>query len=76
MNLNLAKLKILNGKDLREELGISTTLMYKFRKAGMPYHQLPEGRAYYYIDEVEEWLHNVGLHKEVIWVPEKNKSKI
>lgn len=61
--------KILNAKELCIGLGISTTLFYKLKKAGMPYHQLPKSRAYYLIDEVEEWLSQVGYQqKEVkIW---------
>ncbi|MCU4154274.1 hypothetical protein DVV40_10105, partial [Lactobacillus acidophilus] len=45
-------IKYLTGKELCEALGISTTLLYKFRKAGMPYHQLPGGRPFYLIDQV------------------------
>lgn len=55
-------LSILNGKQLREKLNIGTTTFYKLRKAGMPYHQLPGGRAYYNVTEVEKWLTTVGCH--------------
>ncbi|CCI86271.1 Putative uncharacterized protein [Lactobacillus gigeriorum DSM 23908 = CRBIP 24.85] len=48
-------------------MGISTTLLYKFRKAGMPYHQLPGGRPYYLVDEVIVWLRNAGYRQEKIW---------
>lgn len=58
---------LLNGKQLCEQLNISTTLLYKFRKAGMPYHQLPHGRAYYNLKEVQEWLAQAGYHQEKTW---------
>ncbi|CAM3163233.1 hypothetical protein SAMN04487792_1049 [Lactobacillus bombicola] len=61
-------LVILNGKQLREQLHISTTIFYRLRKAGMPYHQLPGGRAYYSLDEVEKWLTQAGYHQEKTWV--------
>ncbi|RVU71419.1 MULTISPECIES: AlpA family transcriptional regulator [Lactobacillus] len=54
--------EILNGKELRQALGISTTTFYKFKKAGMPYHQLPASRAYFILDEVENWLGKAGYH--------------
>ena len=59
--------KPLNGKELRNKLGISTTLFYKFRRAGMPYHQFPESRAYYLLDEVELWLSSAGYHQMKVW---------
>lgn len=59
--------KILNAKELQNTLGISTTLLYKFRKAGMPYHQFPQSRAYYLLDEVENWLTKSGYHQEKVW---------
>lgn len=59
--------KVLNAKELRMTLGISTTLFYKFRKAGMPYHQFPQSRAYYLLDEVEDWLSKSGYHQEKVW---------
>lgn len=58
---------IFNGKELCTELHISTTLLYKFRKSGMPYHQLPGGRPYYLIDEVLAWLRKAGFHQETKW---------
>lgn len=58
---------ILNGKQLCEQLNISTTLLHEFRKAGMPYHQLPHGRAYYNLDEIKEWLAQAGYHQEKTW---------
>lgn len=60
-------LSILNGKELCNQLHISTTLLYKFRKSGMPYHQLPHGRPYYSLDEVEKWLTQAGYHQEKTW---------
>lgn len=35
--------EILNGKQLREVLGISTTIYYQLLKNGMPFHQLTTG---------------------------------
>ena len=58
---------ILNGKELREALNISTTTFYKFKKAGMPYHQFPASRAYYILDEVKTWLSKSGYHQETRW---------
>ena len=58
---------ILNGKELREALNISTTAFYKFRRAGMPYQQFPSSRAYYILDEVETWLSKSGYHQETTW---------
>ncbi|WEV37298.1 hypothetical protein [Lactobacillus sp. ESL0677] len=60
-------MKVLNGKELCRTLGFSTTLLYKFRKAGMPYHQIEGGRAYYIADEVEDWLRQAGYHQQKIW---------
>ncbi|MCI1524831.1 MAG: hypothetical protein LKH58_00695 [Lactobacillus amylovorus] len=59
--------EILNGKELCQKLKISFTLLYKFRKYGMPYHQLPGGRPYYLLDEVLVWLRKAGYHQEKIW---------
>ncbi len=63
----MMKQVILNGKELRQALGISTTTFYKFKKAGMPYHQLPMSRAYFILDEVENWLSKAGYHQQTIW---------
>lgn len=60
-------LLLLNGKELCRQLHISTTLLYKFRKSGMPYHQLPQSRPYYNFEEVQEWLVKAGYHQEKIW---------
>lgn len=59
--------KILNGKELRQALGISTTLFYKLKKAGMPYHKFPRSRAYFILEEVENWLGQAGYHQETTW---------
>ncbi|MEK1378053.1 helix-turn-helix domain-containing protein [Limosilactobacillus fermentum] len=59
---------ILNGKQLCEKLGISTTLLYRLLKQGMPYHQLSTGsRKYYNIDEVQQWLLHAGFHQQTTW---------
>ena len=68
-------IKYLTGKELCEALGISTTLLYKFRKAGMPYHQLPGGRPFYLIDQVVDWLKNAGYHQEKVWT-KKSRGRI
>ena len=59
--------QIYNGQELRKQLGISTTTFYKFRKAGLPYHQFPRSRAYYLLDEVKDWLNQAGYHQETTW---------
>ena len=61
-------MKLLNGQEIRQYLNISTTVFYKFKRAGMPYHQLPEGRAYYLADEFEYWLKEAGFHKDTVAV--------
>lgn len=59
---------ILNGKQLRSELGISTTLYYQLVEAGMPCLQLsPNSRKYYSLEDVEHWLIECGLHKKTHW---------
>lgn len=60
-------MKILNGKELCQHFNFSTTLLYKFRKAGIPYHQFPGGRAYYLPDEIEQWLKQAGYRQEPKW---------
>lgn len=59
-------MKLLNSTELRQYLDISSTVFYKFKNAGMPYHQLPGGRAYFLIDEVEAWLREAGIHNDSI----------
>lgn len=60
--------EILNGKQLREYLGISTTLMYRLIENGLPYHQLTcTGKKYYIVSEVDEWLRKAGYHQRKVW---------
>ncbi|WP_277291041.1 hypothetical protein [Streptococcus orisratti] len=63
-------MKIINGKQLRESLHISTTVFYKWKKAGMPYHQFPGSRAYYVPSEVFEWLEKTGQQKHEVGLKE------
>ncbi|MFP7773540.1 helix-turn-helix transcriptional regulator [Ligilactobacillus sp. LYQ112] len=56
--------KLLNGKQLTEALGISSSYLYTLLKAGLPYHQLANSRKYYALDEVEEWIMQVGFVKK------------
>lgn len=58
---------ILNGKQLCDALGISTTLLYRLIKSGMPYHQLTSSRKYYNIEEVKKWLLNAGYQQKTVW---------
>ena len=51
--------KILNSKELCQTLGISTTLFYKLKKSGMPYHKFPRSRAYFILEEVENWMKDI-----------------
>ena len=49
--------EILNGKQLCEKLGISTTILYRLLDNGLPFHQLTTvSRKYYNLSEVEDWL--------------------
>lgn len=60
--------EILNGKQLREVLGISTTIYYQLLKNGMPFHQLTTGsKKYFNICEVEDWLQKSGYHRQTVW---------
>ncbi|WP_278838540.1 helix-turn-helix transcriptional regulator [Ligilactobacillus agilis] len=59
---------ILNGKQLCAALGISTTLLYRLIRSGMPYHQLSTGsRKYYNLEEVKHWLLNAGYQQKTVW---------
>lgn len=59
---------ILNGKQLCDALGISTTLLYRLIKNGMPYHQLStSSRKYYNLEEVKKWLLNTGYQQKTVW---------
>lgn len=62
------KNQILNGKQLREELNISTTVFYKWRKAGMPGHYIEGSRTFYILNEVLVWLEKAGYRKQKIWM--------
>lgn len=60
--------KILNGKQLCTALGISTTLLYRLIRNGMPYHQLSaNSRKYYNIEEVKNWLLEAGYQPKSVW---------
>lgn len=60
--------KILNGKQLRQYLKISTTIYYQLIKNGMPSHQLTaNSRRYFNIDEVTSWLKSQGYRETTIW---------
>lgn len=65
--MSKVRIELLTGKALRQKLHISTTIFYRFKKAGMPYHQLPGGRAYFLLPEVEKWLLTAGYHQETTW---------
>lgn len=59
---------ILNGKQLCSALGISTTLMYRLIRNGMPYHQLSTAsRKYYNLNEVKDWLLKAGYQQKSTW---------
>lgn len=56
---------VLNGKQLCNRLGMSTTLLYRLLDSGMPYHRLTKNsRRYYNLEEVKDWLLKVGYHQE------------
>lgn len=60
--------KILNARQLCECLGISTTLLYRLLKNGLPAHKLSgTSRRYYNLDEVKAWLTKAGYHEESKW---------
>lgn len=60
--------EILNGKQVREVLGISTTIYYQLLKNGMPFHQLTTtSKKYFNVAEVEDWLQKSGYHKQMVW---------
>ena len=61
------KNQILNGKQLREELNISTTVFYKWRKAGMPGHYIEGSRTFYRLNEVLVWLETAGYREQETW---------
>lgn len=60
--------EILNGKQLRQHLGISTTIYYRMIKSGMPFHQLTAtSRRYFNVNEVESWLRKAGYQEKTTW---------
>ncbi|WP_318605531.1 hypothetical protein [Limosilactobacillus reuteri] len=60
--------EILNGRQLCNQLGISTTILYSLIDNGLPYHQLTaNSRKYYILNEVENWLLESGFHQETRW---------
>ena len=60
--------EILNGKQLCDELGIGTTILYRLLDNGLPFHQLTTpSRKYYILAEVEDWLVNAGYHQKTVW---------
>nr|WP_283601095.1 hypothetical protein [Ligilactobacillus aviarius] len=60
--------EILNAKQLREKLGVSSSFFYQLLKKGLPYHQLDDkSRKYYFLDEVEDWLTLQGLKPKTTW---------
>ncbi|WP_283596148.1 helix-turn-helix transcriptional regulator [Limosilactobacillus vaginalis] len=60
--------EILNGKELMQALGISTTLLYQLLDNGLPYHQLSSNsRKYYNLNEVEDWLRSAGYRQKSVW---------
>ncbi|MQB61173.1 hypothetical protein [Limosilactobacillus reuteri] len=66
--------KILNGKQLRQYLKISTTIYYQLLKNGLPSHQLTaNSRRYFNIDEVKNWLESQGYRETTVWTKESQK---
>ena len=63
--------EILNGKELRQFLGISTTIYYQLIKNGLPSHQLTaNSRRYFNRDEVINWLKSQGYRETTVWTKE------
>lgn len=60
-------MELMNAKQLMRKLHISTTLFYKWKRMGLPSHQLPGTRAYYLLEEVEDWLKVTGFQKVETW---------
>lgn len=66
--------EILNGKELRQFLGISTTIYYQLIKNGLPSHQLTaNSRRYFNRDEVINWLKSQGYRETTVWTKEREK---
>ena len=60
--------KILNGKQLRQYLQISTTIYYRLLENGLPAHQVTaNSRRYFDVSEVTSWLQSQGYKKTTTW---------
>lgn len=60
--------EILNGKQLRQYLKISTTVYYRLLENGLPFHQLTaNSRRYFNVSEVTNWLRSQGYKKTTVW---------
>lgn len=69
--------EILNGRQLCKELGISTTMLYRLLKNGLPYHQLTANtRRYYYLEEVHHWLLRNGYRPREQWTKAEVQGSI
>ena len=67
--------EILNGKELRQFLGISTTIYYQLIKNGLPSHQLTaNSRRYFNRDEVINWLKSQGYRETTVWTTERERG--
>lgn len=63
--------EILNGKELRQFLKISTTIYYQLLKNGLPSHQLTaNSRRYFNKEEVIDWLKSQGYRETTVWTKE------
>lgn len=63
--------EILNGKELRQFLRISTTIYYQLLKNGLPSHQLTaNSRRYFNKEEVIDWLKSQGYRETTVWTKE------
>lgn len=59
---------ILNGKQLRDYLHISTTMLYQLIREGLSYHQLTNNsRKYYNRQEIIEWLMKHVYRTQTTW---------
>ncbi|MQB63955.1 hypothetical protein DN451_09795 [Lactobacillus reuteri] len=66
--------EILNGKELRQYLKISTTIYYRLLKSGLPSHQLTaNSRRYFNKDEVTDWLKLQGYKETTVWTKSPKK---
>lgn len=66
--------EILNGKELRQFLRISTTIYYQLLKNGLPSHQLTaNSRRYFNRDEVINWLKSQGYRETTVWTKERER---